>query len=106
MNVAAESADNPLWQQISGLRPRLKPGVQFARHVYRGQPWYVLRDETSTRNYRFNEAAQRFLGLLNGSRTVSRALELVHEQMPEQAPGQDEVVHGGNVHQEGYPAAR
>jgi len=66
--------------------------VQFHRHDYRGLIWYLLENPTSGRNHRFNPAAYRFIGLMDGNNTVQEIVDQTGEQLDEQQPGQDEII--------------
>ena len=33
---------SPSWYHVAELRPRVSRQVRFHRHVYRGEPWYVV----------------------------------------------------------------
>ena len=54
--------------------------------------WYVLRDPAGTQFLRVNASAYQFVGLLDGTRTVGEAWELVGGQMADDAPTQPEVI--------------
>jgi putative peptide zinc metalloprotease protein len=80
------------WYRVAGLRPRLLAGVRVHRRHFRGQPWYILEDPTSDRYSRIREEAYRFVGLLNGQRTVSDAWRICTEKLGDRAPVQGEVI--------------
>ncbi len=61
------------WQQIAGLKLRLGHPVHLYRHRYRGEPWLIIADRESETYYRCSHGAERFLGLLDGSRSVEEA---------------------------------
>jgi putative peptide zinc metalloprotease protein len=80
------------WYRVAGLRPRLLSGVQVHRQHFRGQPWYILENPTSDQYSRISEEAYRFVGLLNGRRSVSEAWQLCNGQLGDRAPTQGEVI--------------
>jgi putative peptide zinc metalloprotease protein len=80
------------WYRIAGLRPRLLSGVRVHRQHFRGQPWYVLENPTSDQYSRISDEAYRFLGLLNGRRSVSEVWRICNEQLGDRAPTQGEVI--------------
>jgi putative peptide zinc metalloprotease protein len=80
------------WYRVAGLRPRLLSGVRVHRQHFRGQPWYVLENPTSDQYSRLSEEGYRFLGLLNGRRTVGDVWRLCNEQLGDRAPTQGEVI--------------
>ena len=80
------------WYRVINLKPRLRPTAQISRQYYRGERWYVVRDAASNQFHRLNDAAYRFVGLLDGSRTVGEAWDLVGGQLADDAPTQPEVI--------------
>ena len=80
------------WYRVQTLKPRLRPGAQTSRQFYRGERWYVVRDPAANQYHRLSDAAYRFVGLLDGNRTVSEAWELVGGQLADDAPTQPEVI--------------
>lgn len=91
------------WYRVEYLTPQLHGHVGVHRHAYRGLIWYILEDKSSGRHHRFNEAAYRFIGLLDGYRTVNQAWELICERFGDDAPTQNDVIqllaklHNGNL---------
>jgi len=83
---------SPHWYRVASLRPRLHHQVQFHRHDYRGQIWYLLENTTTGRSHRFNPAAYRFIGLMDGNNTVQEIFDQIGEQSNEYQPGQDEII--------------
>ncbi len=81
-----------LWYRVAEFRPRLSAHLVVRRHTYRGQTWFVLGDPTSTKFYRFNAAAYRFLGLLDGQRTVQEAWDVCNAQLGDDAPTQRDCL--------------
>src|SRR4051812_6168836 len=80
------------WYRVVGLRARLRPSTQISRQYYRDERWYVVRDPAGNQYHRLSDAAYRFVGLLDGSRTVGEAWELVGGQLDDEAPTQPEVI--------------
>lgn len=74
------------------LRPKLRSGAQISRQYYRGDRWYVVRDPAANQFHRLSDAAYRFVGLLDGTRTVGEAWDLVGGQLADDAPTQPEVI--------------
>lgn len=87
-----ESLLSPQWYRVQALTPRLRNHVEVHRHDYRGLIWFILEDKSSGRHHRFNAAAFRIIGLLDGERTVNEAWQLVNDQLGDFAPTQDEVI--------------
>jgi len=81
------------WYRVATLKPRLRVGAEISRQFYRGERWYVVRDPAGNQFHRLSDPAYRFVGLLNGRRTVAEAWDLVGGQLADDAPTQPEVIH-------------
>ncbi len=101
------AADRPTfhesWYRIADLRPRLLSGVNIRRQYFRGQLWYVLENPANSEYARIAENAYRFVGALDGRRTVAQVWQLCNEQLGDGAPTQGEAIqllgqlHGMNL---------
>jgi putative peptide zinc metalloprotease protein len=80
------------WYRVANVRLSLRSHVRVYQHVYRNGTWYILRDESSGRHHRFNEAAYDFIKLINGKRTVNQIWEMMQESLGDDAPTQEEVI--------------
>src|SRR4051794_18543994 len=80
------------WYRVANLRAKLRPSAQISRQYYRGERWYVVRDPAGNQFHRLSDAAYRFVGLLDGSRTVAEAWDLAGGQLADDAPTQPEVI--------------
>jgi putative peptide zinc metalloprotease protein len=80
------------WYRVAGLRPRLLSGVHVYRQHFRGQPWYILENPANDQYSRISEEGYRFIGLLNGRRTVSDVWRICNEQLGDRAPTQGEAI--------------
>ncbi|MFQ6034907.1 MAG: hypothetical protein ACE5NM_03540 [Sedimentisphaerales bacterium] len=80
------------WYRVADLRPRLLSGVKVYKQHFRGQLWYVLANPVNNQYSRLSPEAYRFIGLLDGRRTVSVAWQLCNEQLGDSAPTQGEVI--------------
>src|SRR5688500_6505963 len=80
------------WYRVADLRVKLRPSAQISRQHYRGDRWYVVRDPAGNQFHRLSAPAYRFVGLLDGTRTVAEAWELVGGQLADDAPTQNEVI--------------
>lgn len=80
------------WYRVVALRPKLRATAQISRQYYRGERWYVVRDPAGNQFHRLSDAAYRFIGLLDGRRTVGEAWDLVGGQLADDAPTQPEVI--------------
>lgn len=80
------------WYRVVTLKPKLRATAQISRQYYRGERWYVVRDPAGNQFHRLSDAAYRFIGLLDGRRTVGEAWDLVGGQLADDAPTQPEVI--------------
>src|SRR5262249_42635792 len=83
---------SPSWYRVAKLKPRLRSHVEIHRHSYRGEVWFVLEDHATARSHRLHPAAWRFIGLMNGTRTVEEIWELANAASVEEAPGQEDII--------------
>ena len=90
--MSGETHHSQDWYRIAEARPRLRREVRIVRHIYQGQPWYVLSDRTGTKVHRITPAAHEIAGRLDGRRTVSEIWEALTARMGTDAPTQDEIV--------------
>jgi putative peptide zinc metalloprotease protein len=88
-----ESLFSTYWYRVAKLKPLLRDAVQISRHVYRGQPWYVLTNSINGGNHRFNAAAYALIGQMDGQRTVQEIWENAGKLSVDDAPTQDEFIH-------------
>ncbi|MEE8509403.1 MAG: hypothetical protein V3T07_10085, partial [Myxococcota bacterium] len=87
-----ETVFSASWYRVARLKPRLRSHVQFHRHTYRGQLWYVLQDHTTRRCHRLTPAAYHLAGLMNGERTTEEIWNAVTTQLGDEGPTQDETI--------------
>jgi putative peptide zinc metalloprotease protein len=81
------------WYRVAGLKPRLRSTTQMHRQRFRGQIWYVVQDETNNEFFRLNQSAYRFVGMLDGHRTVAEIWRACNEELGDDAPTQGEALH-------------
>lgn len=89
MTVLSQS---PNWPLISKLRPQLRQHVSIYPQVYRGERWYVLRDQSNGRHLRFSAPAYEFIGRLDGDRSVEENWDKALAMLGEDVLSQDEVI--------------
>jgi putative peptide zinc metalloprotease protein len=80
------------WYRVAGLKAKLRSSAQISRQFYRGERWYVVRDPAGNQFHRLSDAAYRFIGLLDGSRTVEQAWDICGGQLADDAPTQPEII--------------
>lgn len=66
--------------------------VTVQKQRFRGRDWYVLRDGFTQRFFRITPQAYAFIARLDPSKTVEQAWLECLADMPDQAPGQEEVI--------------
>jgi putative peptide zinc metalloprotease protein len=87
-----ETLFSPSWYRVADLQPRLRKHAELHRHDYRGKVWFVLQDHVGGRAHRFSPAAYRFIGLMDGRRSVQEIWDTLNEQDGDKAPTQDETI--------------
>jgi putative peptide zinc metalloprotease protein len=80
------------WYRVATLKARLRSSAQISRQFYRGERWYVVRDPAGNQFHRLSDAAYRFIGLLDGTRTVEEAWDICGGQLADDAPTQPEII--------------
>jgi len=80
------------WYRVAPLRPRLLSTVQVHRQHFRGQMWYVLENPSNNEFSRISEPAYRFIGMLDGRRTVADVWRICNDQFGDEAPTQGEAI--------------
>ncbi|MFU2035703.1 hypothetical protein, partial [Bordetella avium] len=80
------------WHRVSTLRPRLRSHIHIHRHVYRGQTWYVMQDQSNGEFHRYTPEANLLISLMDGRRSVQEIWELACQQFEDDAMPQDEVI--------------
>lgn len=80
------------WYRVAKIRPALNDATEITRHVYRGQPWYLLRNRLNSLSHRFNSAAYRIIGQMDGHRTIHQIWENAVHLSADAPPTQDEVI--------------
>ena len=80
------------WYRVAEMKVKLRASAQISRQYYRGERWYVVRDPAGNQFHRLSDAAYRFVGLLDGTRSVAEAWEVVGGQLDDAAPTQPEVI--------------
>jgi len=80
------------WYRVAQLRPRLLSSVQVHKQHFRGQMWYVLENASNNEFSRLSVEAYRFVGMLDGRRTVAEVWKSCNEQLGDGAPTQGEVI--------------
>lgn len=80
------------WHRVSTLRPRLRSHIRIHRHVYRGEVWYVMQDQSNGEFHRYTPEANLLISLMDGRRSVQEIWEIACSQLDDDAMPQDEVI--------------
>lgn len=80
------------WHNVAELKPRLLPHARVYRHIYRGEPWFVVQDSTAGRYHRISAGAHTMLARMDGVHSVQALWDGALAQDDAQVPTQDEVV--------------
>lgn len=81
------------WYRVANQTITLRARVSVRRQYFRGQLWYLIGDPFGNQFHRVRPAAYRFLARLRPGRTVQQVWEECLELYPDEAPGQEDVVH-------------
>jgi putative peptide zinc metalloprotease protein len=80
------------WYRIADLRPRLLSTVRVYRQHFRGVLWHVIENPSNNQFSRVSEEAYRFIGMLDGKRTIAEVWDICNEKLGDSAMTQPEVV--------------
>jgi len=80
------------WYRVAEIAPRLRATVQIHRQHYRGRMWHVIQDPSNNQFFRLNEAAYRFVALLDGKKEVAEVWRICQDQLGDSAPTQGEAI--------------
>ena len=80
------------WHRVAHSRLALLSSVAVHKQRFRGRDWYVMRDGFTQRFFRISPQAYAFVSRLNGEQTVDEVWQTCLREMPDQAPGQEEVM--------------
>ncbi|MDR0575955.1 MAG: efflux RND transporter periplasmic adaptor subunit [Candidatus Accumulibacter sp.] len=83
---------SPSWHSVADLKPRLAAQARIERHVYRGQVWYVVQDQSGGRYHRLTPAACALVRGMDGERTVQALWEEANAAGAGDACTQTEIV--------------
>jgi len=66
--------------------------VQTRRQRFRGRDWWIVEDPATNQYFRMNRPAYRFVGLLDGRRSVGEVWTLCAQTLDVEAPTQGEAI--------------
>lgn len=88
----ARSLFSSSWHSVADLKPRLVPQARIYRHVYRGQVWFVVQDQSGGKYHRLTPAAHSIASQMDGKTTVQTLWEQANTAQASDACTQNEVV--------------
>ena len=80
------------WHSVAELRPRLMPQARIHRHVYRGQVWYVVQDQSGGQYHRLSKAAYQLVLAMDGVHTVQQLWQRANQSGNADACTQNDMV--------------
>ncbi|HSG90606.1 MAG TPA: hypothetical protein VLA56_15430 [Pseudomonadales bacterium] len=80
------------WYRVADLRPRLRAHARIHRHVYRGQVWFVVEDQSMGRHHRLTTGAHLLVSLMDGRHSVQQIWDRATSELGDDAPTQDETI--------------
>jgi len=92
MTVAGKPLLSANWFRVAAVRPRLRDHVRITRQHFRGERWFVLEDLVESSVHRFAPAAQKAIGLMDGTHALDEIWTAL-AALGEERPTQDELIH-------------
>jgi putative peptide zinc metalloprotease protein len=92
MTAAGKPLLSANWFRVAAVRPRLRDHVRITRQHFRGERWFVLEDLAESSVHRFAPAAQKAIGLMDGTRSLDE-IWVALADLGEERPTQDELIH-------------
>lgn len=83
---------NSHWYRVAGLAPRMREPLRVYTHRYRGQLWHVVEDPVTGKYHRFDQAAWRIIGLLDGRSTLDQIWLRLAAEPDEHTPSQEDIL--------------
>ena len=81
-----------VWYKVAPLRPRISPHATIVRQRFGDATAFVIEETATGTFFRMSEAAYRFVGLLDGRRSIDEAWEACASQIGDDAPTQSECI--------------
>lgn len=92
MDAVKPPPSDDAWQRLAGTTPRLRDTVTIDTVVYRGQPWYLLRNQFGRAQLRVDFRLYRIVSRLDGRRTVEAAWREVTGDVSDAEALRDDLV--------------
>ena len=80
------------WHLLAQLKPRLSVQTRTARHVYRGEPVFLIQDQYSGRCHRFSRHAWEVIRRFDGSRDLQSIWQRMVDQQIQPMPRQTDLI--------------
>lgn len=90
--VMSETLFSQQWYRVSRLTPRVRPGLDCVQHVYRKQPWYVIKGASYGDSLRINATAYHLMQQFDGKQPVEAIWQRSLSELGDDAPTQSEVI--------------
>lgn len=91
-SIMSDSLFSPYWYRAANLHPRLSSTTRVSRQVFQGEPWFVLSNQTTGRQFRVNKLGYELVGRLDGLHSVQEVWDTLIQTLGEDAPSQNEVL--------------
>ncbi len=86
------SFESQSWYRAAHLTPRLAERAEISRQIFRGVPWFVVRDPVTGKFHRLSEAAYAVFALMDGERPIGEIWDIACAELGDHAPSQDELL--------------
>ena len=80
------------WHLLADLKPRLSAQTRTARHVYRGEPTFIIQDQYSGRCHRFSRHAWEIIRRFDGERDLQGIWQRMVDQRLQPLPRQSDLI--------------
>ena len=80
------------WHLLAQLKPRLSAQTRTVRHVYRGEPTFIIQDQYSGRCHRFSRYAWEIIRRFDGKRDLQGIWQRMVDQKVQPLPRQSDLI--------------
>jgi len=81
------------WYRVATIKPALRTNIQWSRHIYRGEFWYILKDQNSGKLHRFSQETKYIIEQMDGSSTMQEIWDSACARLDDDMPSQDSLIH-------------
>jgi len=90
--MSSEALFSPHWYRVSDIAPWLASDVSINRHIYRGEPSYVLSRRSTGNHFRLDVATFAIVDRLDGIITIDELWQELLAERDEDAPSQYDML--------------